>query len=85
METENRNSVKIKRRKIVIGFMLPQQTINTRNSFSKKNFHRKQSLIFWYAISISNHCEKKKLQEFKEKNKSRGDEVSLRKKNRLYF
>ena len=40
METENKNSVKIKRRKIVNGFVLLHQTINIRNSFSKKNFRK---------------------------------------------
>ena len=41
MEIENKKSVKIKRRMIVNGFMLLQQTINMRNSFSKKNFQDK--------------------------------------------
>ena len=43
METENKNSVKIKRRKIVNGFMLLQQTINIRNSFQIKFFTKKNN------------------------------------------
>ena len=41
METENKKSVKIKRQNKVNRFMLLQQTINTRNSVSKNNFHKK--------------------------------------------
>ena len=41
-ETENKNSVKSKRRKIVNGFLLLRQTISIRNSFPEKNFHKKK-------------------------------------------
>ena len=57
METEIKISVKIKRRKIVNGFMLIQQTISKRNSFSKKNFYKK-NLEIWDLISISKHWKK---------------------------
>ena len=43
METEIKNSAEIKRLKIVNGFMLLQKTNNIRNSFSKKNFHKKNN------------------------------------------
>ena len=81
MESENKNSVKTKRRKRVNRFMLIQQTINLRNSFSKK-ISRKNKCITYITMmlyQLATTVKKENFKSLKKKNKYRGEEVSVKK------